>query len=448
MVLVLDFSLLVSEYAGFLSNYFSFVDWLSLASLILYLIFLVSGGVTIGYLVLRFTHPDVRMASSETRLGASAIIGGLIIALAALGDYFLFDSVIVSGFFPIMVLSVFFSFFVLFKLLFVFFPFRYLIIGVPVARTGTKSLNERVLKLRDEIAPIALENSTSPISKASLKKESSLAEEKKTFVEGKDNLPRYRQARGEPKGSSQLNEVISRKEDVEKTLKKAMETELDAEVESILKEVKVEPLNKQQDVFKEDKSKPVHRLYLVPDEEREKEVSSSKVVKVVAPRDIAERKEFDSLINDVYSQLKESSPQEKKEVLEKKRLDKGRRQEVSSQSQGKELSLEEVLGIKKETDSTNQEENKQQPTPLFQKLEESMSSKPVEEHSVEFMKIEASKDLSCPTCKSKLSRIVFCPYCSKGMCANCSPSIKTEDSFFIYTCPNCGEEVTVRKKKA
>ncbi|MFH0835128.1 MAG: FYVE zinc finger domain-containing protein [Candidatus Micrarchaeota archaeon] len=65
---------------------------------------------------------------------------------------------------------------------------------------------------------------------------------------------------------------------------------------------------------------------------------------------------------------------------------------------------------------------------------------------VHLMKVEASKSTGCPTCGSKSSRIVFCPYCGAGMCTNCSPMIVPMPDSFVYTCPKCGEEVSVKKK--
>ncbi len=55
---------------------------------------------------------------------------------------------------------------------------------------------------------------------------------------------------------------------------------------------------------------------------------------------------------------------------------------------------------------------------------------------------------TCPHCGSKNSRIVFCPYCGTGMCANCSPAITPTAEGFTYQCPKCGEEVPVKRRAA
>ncbi|VVB67752.1 Uncharacterised protein [Candidatus Norongarragalina meridionalis] len=75
---------------------------------------------------------------------------------------------------------------------------------------------------------------------------------------------------------------------------------------------------------------------------------------------------------------------------------------------------------------------------------ESKAEAPKED--VHLVKVEASKSAGCPTCGSKSSRIVFCPYCGSGMCTNCSPMIVPLPDSFVYTCPKCGEDVSVKKK--
>ena len=61
---------------------------------------------------------------------------------------------------------------------------------------------------------------------------------------------------------------------------------------------------------------------------------------------------------------------------------------------------------------------------------------------------DGTPGLGCPNCHQKNSKIVFCPYCGSGMCANCSPNVRLESDGFAYTCPKCGEEVHIKKRKA
>ncbi len=86
------------------------------------------------------------------------------------------------------------------------------------------------------------------------------------------------------------------------------------------------------------------------------------------------------------------------------------------------------------------------PSGLFAELQEVSGAKPAErKESVTQVQVEKNEPLACPTCKAANTRVVFCPYCGTGMCANCSPSIKPEGDFFVFTCPHCSEEVNVKK---
>ncbi len=68
---------------------------------------------------------------------------------------------------------------------------------------------------------------------------------------------------------------------------------------------------------------------------------------------------------------------------------------------------------------------------------------------VQTVKMQVGRQAGCPHCGAKNVRIIFCPYCSTGMCANCTPNLKPSADAFVYTCPKCGEEVPVaRAKKA
>jgi len=75
------------------------------------------------------------------------------------------------------------------------------------------------------------------------------------------------------------------------------------------------------------------------------------------------------------------------------------------------------------------------PKSVFAQMEKPVTSVPVAQAQV------------CPTCKQKNSRIVFCPYCGAGMCANCSPKVTPGPDGFTYTCPKCQEDIPVKKKQ-
>ena len=66
---------------------------------------------------------------------------------------------------------------------------------------------------------------------------------------------------------------------------------------------------------------------------------------------------------------------------------------------------------------------------------------------VQVVKMRVAANAGCPHCGAKNVRVVFCPYCGSGMCANCTPSLKPTPDAFVYVCPKCGEEVPVAREK-
>lgn len=66
---------------------------------------------------------------------------------------------------------------------------------------------------------------------------------------------------------------------------------------------------------------------------------------------------------------------------------------------------------------------------------------------VQVVKMRVDANAGCPHCGAKNVRVVFCPYCSTGMCANCTPNLKPTPEAFIYVCPKCGEEVPLARAK-
>jgi len=89
-----------------------------------------------------------------------------------------------------------------------------------------------------------------------------------------------------------------------------------------------------------------------------------------------------------------------------------------------------------------------QPSSIFEQLNAISSSTPQQpktEGDVKFVKVPAN-GAGCPRCHASNSRIVFCPYCGSGMCANCTPLIAPKEDGFDYSCPKCGENVFVKRQ--
>jgi hypothetical protein len=60
-------------------------------------------------------------------------------------------------------------------------------------------------------------------------------------------------------------------------------------------------------------------------------------------------------------------------------------------------------------------------------------------------KIPKQKGLVCPKCGSKKSTIVYCPYCGKGFCSNCSDKIERKGNLVFYMCSSCKKDVIVKE---
>jgi DNA-directed RNA polymerase subunit RPC12/RpoP len=64
----------------------------------------------------------------------------------------------------------------------------------------------------------------------------------------------------------------------------------------------------------------------------------------------------------------------------------------------------------------------------------------------EIQEIEKPKGAGCPRCSAMHSTVVYCPYCGKGFCSNCSSKVQAKQEMVFYACPSCSKEVIVRKE--
>jgi hypothetical protein len=257
------------------------------------------------------------------------------------------------------------------------------------------------------------------------------------------------------------------KREAEKIRKKAEETE----AEVLLRDVMA--LTEQQAAASVETGGPVHRRYLLRRQQREEaaaaaetpragEAEPAETVRVRAPPETLEREEFSALMQDVYSQL-EATKKEQPTLSEQLGVKEPPRPAAPAGPAGapageapKPGSLEDLLGLKPAAKPEGAPIPRVEAgpaalpegAPLFAQLGE-ISGKPAEEKkpAVALVDVEAKKGMGCPTCHSTNAKIVFCPYCATGMCANCSPKIVPTPDAIIYTCPKCGEEVTIKKKR-
>ncbi len=244
-------------------------------------------------------------------------------------------------------------------------------------------------------------------------------------------------------------------------------------------------------IEKEPVTGKVRRLYLVNKTEKEEALGSEKFwqnetenpqvtdlkeIRVKAAPEIAEQEGFDQMVNEVYTQLKASSTKPTGQMMNvppKVSFDKEPVQSPIGpvvQPEAIPLKSQSLFEVDdkntKTTDSPSQlpikPEQTKQPTAahfdnsskdLFAELNKVSEHPSVQPNNlkqpaeqVKFVEIPREKGMGCPNCRETSTRVVFCPYCGSGMCANCSPNIRPEENYFIYTCPRCGEEINVSKK--
>ena len=191
----------------------------------------------------------------------------------------------------------------------------------------------------------------------------------------------------------------------------------------------------------------VKRRYMMSSEGKQQDVS------VIASKNATEKENFDVLVADVYSELK--TAQREESLRSKLSVNAPPKTPASGESPAglsSSLSKEDLFG--KPASSAGEKASPgpasdaptgtaAAPSALFQQLRDLEQKK---ESRIEFVKVQAEKEMGCPTCHAKNARIIFCPYCGKGLCANCSPKVKPSADKFVYTCPNCQEEVEVKRK--
>lgn len=194
--------------------------------------------------------------------------------------------------------------------------------------------------------------------------------------------------------------------------------------------------------------------------------SSLKEIRVKAVPEIAEQEGFDQMVNEVYTQLKASSVKSTNQIMNmppssnvKKEMEENSNATADSLVSKSLFSTDNNQANNQNADSkqlpitpqTNENRSKNTASDLFVQLSKvnehlSTNNKKHSTEQVKFVEIPREKGMGCPNCRETSTRVVFCPYCGSGMCANCSPNIRPEEDYFIYTCPRCGEEINVSKK--
>ncbi|MBI5036599.1 hypothetical protein HZC09_04620 [Candidatus Micrarchaeota archaeon] len=367
---------------------------LELASSILYYLYVALGSITAGYLIIRFTYPEVRLFSSEERLGASALVG-LLIAVAAIAADVVFsgtDAVLAAK-------GSMLNFWLAASVL----TFGAMKIGLNREKHAEVAIpvTKKLQTLQNEIEKIEekppekkseLNRKMEELRKKGLIPHATTGEEMAEKI-----APKKEAAKAKTQAQAPELRIKQNKEEAKKVLEKARETEVETIIDDLNlkfeKKVQLSALQQrrlERQARKQEESKPKEQL-----EEEHQE----------RPRRLYMQK---------WSEAKEEKKEERKE---KKKEENKQELPQAPQAGAGEVTMADLFGEAKKSEEVSMVSSENAPS-------------------------------ICPNCKAKNSRIVFCPYCGGAMCANCSPSITPSAEGFTYQCPKCGEEILVKKKSA
>ncbi|MCX6767549.1 MAG: hypothetical protein NTY90_02345 [Candidatus Micrarchaeota archaeon] len=321
--------------------------------------------------------------------------------------------------------------------------------AAPAAKTPKEKL--AALKEELEVAPpveieVPLKKKRPPLATAPKKHELVPPAPKKTAEEAKPAKPEEKPAAQVLPEAKQVQARAPAA--VQKPGEKGVEEEL--MIRDIIREAEAEALQP---------GAVVHRRYLIAGKKEGAQPAAARP----AAKKAGEETELSQMAQEVYTELKkESLPQPVVQKPVPKRVERREEKKKAAAEEERKITIEELLGEKTEgagaPGAGAGAGGEAAPQPLFAELE-AISGKPAPvggakkeakpwetEKKAGGAKAEEKKEPVCPTCGTKNAKVVFCPYCSTGFCTNCTTSVKPTEEAFYYTCPKCGEEVTVKRK--
>lgn len=383
-----------------------------IAAAVVYYLFIILGSITPGYLAVRYTYPDVRAFSPEEKLGASVLLGAFIAILAILADvlYSGFDSVFSTrGIWPLFWLAT----------SSIAFAVMYIGLRKPDSAEVAVPATKRLALLQKELESLE----QAPPADPELKKRLEALRQK-----GVITSEAVAQANASaPAGAESVPPLVPTVPQNVREAKRVLAKARELEVEAILNDLR---LDHPASVTALDSGRH-RRLYLAarqnPSSEEEKEIvddvylSFKDAAEANKKKDESKGKKTPDLLKDeVQAKTSPASAAEKTAAPAS----------ASPAMPAASVSMADLFGEPKRTKPSAS------PKSVFEQLDKQVTAVPIEQPPV------------CPTCKRKTSRIVFCPYCSAGMCANCSPKVTPAPDGFIYACPKCQEDIPVKKKQS
>ena len=365
------------------------------------------GSMSFGYLVLRFNIPDIRVVPREAKLGLSGIIGIIIFTLS-FGLYWL-TNLNFLVFLPLTTLI----FTGLFQIQQMMFAKREMTVIIPVAKVEKPVLPQKKTEVRPRMTAMPKVLEERQLSeRGAFVRETYAPPEERMMVEKEQHVMEKPEVT--PLDEEKYVETAREK------YKERMEQRKNEDEERASQTKEREETRRAQE---EAKQVPAGQ----PMEERRGEGDRRK-------RYMERRGE---MIEEVKTDMFRTSERKEKEKYEKELFkESAPAPQISLEelSEGLDVADLEKIGSLDELGELG-----------FGELE-GMGDKELQELAgiAEPEKMTREKGMSCPKCASKNSTIVYCPYCGKGFCSNCSDQVQRKGDLILYGCPHCKKEVMVK----
>ena len=376
---------------------------LTLVDLFSVLIYIISffGSISFGYLILRFNIPDIRIIPRELKLGLSGILGVAIFGLSIGGSFFINLSFLL--FTPLWTL-IFAALFYLYEML---TPKTEMSIAIPVAKVETPEPKEKRVVVRPAYAAPKVLEEREIADRGAIARESYSQPARESMIVERTEV-------------QERPEIQPREE--EQYIQKARERYMQRQPQ------------KGPEIQYEEKLTPSPEINY---QEKPKETSDRR-------RRYAERR--GELIEEAKTDMFRASETKEREKAEKELF--------KESAPSSELSLDELsegldIGELDKITSLDELGGFEELGGMSDKDLELLSNLAGEEKLAglaESGKIPKEKGMGCPKCNSQNSSVVYCPYCGKGFCSNCSDKIQRKGELIFYGCPTCKKEVIVKSE--
>ncbi len=373
------------------------------------------GSISFGYFLLRYGLPDIRTLPQQIKLGLSGFAGLLIFTISALISYFLLTPMFTYALMPILTFIALIGITVKNKL----FSPKTIKIAVPVVKIKQKKQEMK------QAQPPAKKQKTEKINvKQVLQK---IAEKTKKKPEQKTETK---------KEQHKIEKEQQKTEEVKKPVKLEIQPE------------KHEQGKPKAEVPKESPYLLHRRKEKTEEKTTEKQEAPSKTEEKRGEKELSRRERYLKRRGLLIEQAKADLTKPKELKKESAPLPIIPEEEVQLEF-GEGLDLSDLESV----DSLSELSSLDEDTSLegLGGLDELSSLDSEDLSNLGGLSIEQEvkkeKGMSCPTCGAKNAKIIYCPYCGKGFCSNCSLKVQRKGDLVIYQCPNCKKEVIVKEEK-